>query len=64
MSKVLTRKCEPYNYIFFIQKLVHIGLDRVKKSALGFREPNLRFLMVPKIFTHEIKKFAINYLLI
>ena len=27
---------------------------RVKKRALGFRKPNLRFLMVPKIFVHAM----------
>ena len=34
--------------------LTQLDRVRVKKSALGFREPNPRFLMVPKIFTHEM----------
>ena len=37
---------------------------RVKKSALGFRKPDLRFKMVPKKILLKCTKFEINYLLI
>ena len=40
-----------------IRDLDHF-LGRVKKSALGFREPNLRFLMVPKMFSLVMYKMC------
>ena len=37
-------------------KAIKLSLDRVKKMVLSFREPNLMFLMVPKIFSHGMFK--------
>ena len=36
-----------------------IEVNRVKKSALWFREPNLRFLMVPEYFLKERKNLQL-----
>ena len=44
--------------------VMNFDVFRVKKSALGFRKPNLRFLMVPKKFLMKCTKFEINFLLI